>query len=35
MQEYLEKKDKNQKMPVRKFYNNTFSQRLNDAIFAL
>lgn len=35
MLEYLEKKDKNQKMPVRKFYNNTFGQILNDAIFAL
>ena len=35
MLEYLEKKDKNQKIPVRKFYNNTFGQILNDAIFAL
>jgi hypothetical protein len=35
MLEYLEKKDKNQKMPVRKFYNNTFGQILNDSIFAL
>jgi len=24
MQEYLEKKEKHQKMPVRKFYNNSF-----------
>lgn len=35
MLEYLEKKEKNQKMPVRKFYNNSFGQILNDAIFAL
>jgi hypothetical protein len=35
MHEYLEHKDKNEKMPVRKFFNNSFGQILNDAIFAL
>lgn len=35
MNEYLDTKHKNQKMPARKFYNNTFGQILNDAIFAL
>lgn len=28
-------KDATKKMPVRKFFNNTFGQLLNDAIFAL
>lgn len=31
----IEKKDKSKKMPVRKFFNNTFGTLLNDAIFAL
>jgi len=31
----LESKSKNKNMPVRNFYNNTFGQILNDAIFAL
>ena len=35
MSKYLENTDKNEKMPVRKFFNNTFGQMLNDAIFAL
>lgn len=35
MQEYLDSKSKNAKMPVRNFYNNTFGQILNDAIFSL
>ena len=30
-----ETKDKNNNMPVRKFFQNTFENRLNDAIFAL
>lgn len=33
--ELVEKKDKIKKMPVRKFFNNTFGTLLNDAIFAL
>lgn len=33
--ELIEKKDNIKKMPVRKFYNNTFGTLLNDAIFAL
>lgn len=35
MLKYIEDTDKNVKMPVRKFFNNTFGQLLNDAIFAL
>jgi len=35
MSKYIENTDKNEKMPVRKFFNNTFDQLLNDAIFAL
>ena len=35
MLDYLDSKSKNAKMPVRNFYNNTFGQILNDAIFAL
>lgn len=35
MLKYIENTDKNEKMPVRKFFNNTFGQLLNDAIFAL
>lgn len=35
MHDYLENKSKNEKMPVRKFFNNSFGQILNDAIFAL
>ena len=31
----IENKDKSKKMPVRKFFNNTFGTLLNDAIFAL
>lgn len=31
----LESKDKNSNMPVRKFFQNTFENRLNDAIFDL
>ena len=31
----VENKDSIRKMPVRKFFNNTFSNILNDAIFAL
>lgn len=33
--ELIEKKSKHKKMPVRKFFNNTFGTLLNDAIFAL
>lgn len=32
---YLENKESNGNMPVRKFFNNSFGQILNDAIFAL
>ncbi len=35
MSKHIENTDKNEKMPVRKFFNNTFDQLLNDAIFAL
>ena len=35
MLEYLDSKNKNKQMPVRNFYNNTFFELLNDAIFAL
>jgi hypothetical protein len=35
MIDYLDSKSKNAKMPVRNFYDNTFGQILNDAIFAL
>ena len=35
MSKYIENTEKNEKMPVRKFFNNTFDQLLNDAIFAL
>jgi len=35
MIDYLESKSKNREMPVRNFYNNTYGQILNDAIFAL
>ena len=35
MQDYLDTKNKNAKMPARKFYNNTFDQILNDALFSL
>lgn len=31
----IEHDDKKDKMPVRKFFNNTFGTLLNDAIFAL
>jgi hypothetical protein len=31
----LEKKKSQKKMPVRKFFNNTFGTILNDALFAL
>jgi hypothetical protein len=31
----IEDKDKTKKLPVRKFFNNTFGTILNDAIFAL
>lgn len=31
----IEDKDDHEKMPVRKFFNNTFGTLLNDAIFAL
>lgn len=31
----VENKSKHKKMPVRKFFNNTFGTILNDAIFAL
>ena len=31
----IEEKEDHQKMPVRKFFNNTFGTLLNDAIFAL
>ena len=33
--EMIEDKDDHEKMPVRKFFNNTFKTLLNDAIFAL
>ena len=33
--ELIENKDEHRKMPVRKFFNNTFGTLLNDAIFAL
>ena len=33
--ELIEKKDNIKKMPVRKFYNNTFGTLLNDVIFVL
>ena len=33
--ELIENKDDHEKMPVRKFFNNTFGTLLNDAIFAL
>ena len=33
--ELIENKLMNKKMPVRKFFNNTFGTLLNDAIFAL
>jgi hypothetical protein len=32
---HIENKDEHQKMPLRKFFNNTFGTLLNDAIFAL
>jgi hypothetical protein len=35
MLEHLETKDKQSKLPVRKFYNNSFGFIVNDAIFAL
>lgn len=35
MLKLVENKDKTKKMPVRKFFNNTFGTLLNDAIFAL
>ena len=35
LQELIEDKDGAEKMPVRKFYNNTFNTLLNRAIFAL
>ncbi len=35
MLELLEEKDSQKKMPVRKFFNNTFGTILNDALFAL
>lgn len=31
----IEDKEEHEKMPVRKFFNNTFGTLLNDAIFAL
>ena len=31
----IEDKEQQRKMPVRKFFNNTFGTILNDAIFAL
>lgn len=31
----IEDKDEHKKMPVRKFFNNTFGTLLNDAVFAL
>ena len=31
----IENKDLQKKMPVRKFFNNTFGTIINDAIFAL
>ena len=31
----IEEKEDHEKMPVRKFFNNTFNTILNDAIFAL
>ena len=31
----IEDKEQQKKMPVRKFFNNTFGTLLNDAIFAL
>lgn len=31
----IENKDMHKRMPVRKFFNNTFGTILNDAIFAL
>ena len=33
--ELIENKEEHEKMPVRKFFNNTFGTLLNDAIFAL
>jgi len=33
--ELIENKEDHEKMPVRKFFNNTFGTLLNDAIFAL
>ena len=33
--ELIENKEQHKKMPVRKFFNNTFGTLLNDAIFAL
>ena len=33
--ELIEKTEDHEKMPVRKFFNNTFSTLLNDAIFQL
>jgi len=35
MLELLEQKSTQKKMPVRKFFNNTFGTILNDALFAL
>ena len=35
MLKLIEDKDEHKKMPVRKFFNNTFSTLLNDAIFQL
>lgn len=35
MLKLLEDKDKNHKMPVRKFYNNTFGTILSQALFLL
>lgn len=35
MLKLLEKKKTQKKMPVRKFFNNTFGTILNDALFAL
>jgi hypothetical protein len=31
----IEAKDQHKKMPIRKFFNNTFSTILNDALFEL
>lgn len=31
----IENKDNHKKMPVRKFFNNTFGTLINDALFAL